>query len=228
MQQTLFIEGIFFGVKVFDELEEAIVSFESWRRMAMVVRNDLCKKVLDDSCGEVEAGNCFEEVSGSRLDTELVTAVVMVLEDALEMGSQGGTDTSSVPRCFFSKGKYTFTLRWYVERLVELAECSQAAFVLALIYMERMLDAEGRALVETNVHRLFVASLVVAVKFLDDEVHRNTFFASLAGLKTAKEVSYLEIEMLSMLKFDLYVHPDTFFEYHAELFRSARERGFTD
>ena len=57
----------------------------------------------------------------------------------------------------------------YLERLYQYADCSPSCFVLGFVYMDRLAHQHPSSLVlSVNVHRLILASIVVASKVLDD------------------------------------------------------------
>ena len=67
-----------------------------------------------------------------------------------------------------------------------------------------------------NIHRLILAALVLAIKYLDDSYANNIVYAKIGGLSLL-EFNKLEIDMLEMMNFNLYVDPEVYFEYHNEL-----------
>ena len=85
---------------------------------------------------------------------------------------------------------------------------------MALIYLVRLLRREASASSERNqvrftgdsAHRLFMASAVVAAKFLDDHYYSNDHYAKIAGLPLA-ELNALELDFLFRISFDLRVNP---------------------
>uniref|UniRef100_A0A7S1TIJ0 Cyclin n=1 Tax=Compsopogon caeruleus TaxID=31354 RepID=A0A7S1TIJ0_9RHOD len=120
---------------------------------------------------------------------------------------------------FYSRASQSFSLDWYVERLIRRAECSRSAFVLALIYLLRVQDKgkEKYFVVERNVHRLFLTALVLAIKFLDEPIYDNGFYARVGGLSSLREMNDLEKEMLRVLNFDVFVSEDEYDYFKAML-----------
>ncbi|KAG6420430.1 hypothetical protein SASPL_116957 [Salvia splendens] len=70
----------------------------------------------------------------------------------------------------------------YVERIYKYTSCSPSCFVVAFVYIDRLLHRYPDSLVVSlNVHRLLVTSVMIASKILDDEVSPD--FATLLGLQ---------------------------------------------
>ena len=63
------------------------------------------------------------------------------------------------------------------------------------------------------IYRLILASLIVAIKYNEDDYFRNDFYAKVGGV-TKNEVKYLEYEFLLRIKFNLYVDDDVFNKYN--------------
>ena len=59
-------------------------------------------------------------------------------------------------------------------------------------------------------------SLMLAAKFFDDYFYNNAFYAKLGGVASI-EMNSLELEFLQLLNFSLFVSPEVYFKYHAEL-----------
>jgi len=130
-------------------------------------------------------------------------------------------DVSDELRVFFSQYKQPFAMGFYIQRLVQYANCSTAAFMTALVYLDRVhAKCPSLALTEMNSHRLLSTALVLAVKFLDDEVYSNAYYARVSGLTTA-ELNGLETEMLRLLDWRLSVDPAVFVRYQLSLLKAS-------
>ncbi len=120
-------------------------------------------------------------------------------------------------RMFFSQHAQPFSLRFYVGRLVKYYHCSASAFVAALVYLDRVhVRCRELALVDMNAHRLLASALLLAAKYLDDEVCVNSYYAHVAGLAVA-EFNELEATMLNILEWRLAIAPPLFERYERSL-----------
>eukprot|EP00397_Hematodinium_sp_SG-2012_P003438 GEMP01003446.1.p1 GENE.GEMP01003446.1~~GEMP01003446.1.p1 ORF type:complete len:238 (+),score=17.83 GEMP01003446.1:248-961(+) len=101
----------------------------------------------------------------------------------------------------------------YLIRLHKYFDCSQSCHVLALIYLDHFARAcDDFALTVRNVHRLYLASLVLAAKFWEDMFYDNTYYAKCGGVRLV-ELNRLELAFLSVVKFKLWVSLDEFKSY---------------
>jgi hypothetical protein len=84
------------------------------------------------------------------------------------------------------------------------------SLVLARIYIERTQRMnESFVLSKLNVHRIFMASAVIAAKFTSDHFYGNDFYASVGGVRTP-EMNRLESSLLHLLKWKLNVTAEKF------------------
>lgn len=104
-----------------------------------------------------------------------------------------------------------------MKRLVTYSNCSSAAFIVMLAYMDRVQERSRSLLLnEMNCHRVILTALVLAIKFVDDEVFSNGHYACVGGVE-AHEMNQLENKMLQLLNWELYVSPELFKLYEKAL-----------
>jgi hypothetical protein len=89
---------------------------------------------------------------------------------------------------FYSTFRQPFSLESYVTRIVNFTNCSRSVFVNALVYLDRIKQTDPRlAISEMNVHRVLMTAVVLSVKFLEDELYQNSYFAKVGGIQTVAE-----------------------------------------
>lgn len=119
--------------------------------------------------------------------------------------------------CFDSCESPNISFYDYVARIHKYFYCSDACFVVAFIYIDRALQNNASLiLTNLNIHRLTLAAVVLAIKYLEDLYSRNIIYAKTGGICVA-ELNVLESSFLSMLDFNLYVSPQMYFLYMEEL-----------
>ncbi|XP_022589835.2 cyclin-P2-1 [Cyclospora cayetanensis] len=145
----------------------------------------------------------------SAADASLVSSVAALLQHlAMQRSSEG----CGAP-CFLSATEPVISVPDYLERLARFFQCSRECFVLALVYIDRLLQMNAHVwLCPLNLHRLAVTALMVAVKFSDDTFYSNAYYAKVGGLPL-KEMNHLEATLLRMLQFRLHVLPWEFHKY---------------
>lgn len=94
--------------------------------------------------------------------------------------------------------------------------CSNECFLLAMIYVDRIVVGGEVSLSPYNVHRLVLIALMTATKFFDDVYFSNSFYARVGGLSN-KEINVLEGYFLRILKYHLFVSTQEFQAYHRHI-----------
>jgi len=112
-------------------------------------------------------------------------------------------------------------LKEYLIRIAKYSGCSTECFVLALVYIDRIIQGSPNFVVNSySIHRLIIASVMLAAKFFDDHYYNNAYYAKIGGV-TYSEMNSLEVEFLFMLNFDLFVETKTYKQYYDELWSHA-------
>jgi len=107
----------------------------------------------------------------------------------------------------------SITIEDYIKRIWKYAGCSESCYVMALLLLERFAHRNPTIKITSNcIHRLLIASVMVATKFLEDIHYNNAMFAQIGGVST-QELNFLEIELLFALKFNLVVSPEEISTY---------------
>jgi len=84
------------------------------------------------------------------------------------------------------------SIRDYLARVAKYAACSGECFVLALVYIDRIIQANPSFVVNSlNIHRLLITSVMLAAKFFDDQYFNNAYYAKVGGVPCA-EMNSLE------------------------------------
>mmetsp|Transcript_31435 Transcript_31435/g.92162 ORF Transcript_31435/g.92162 Transcript_31435/m.92162 type:complete len:362 (-) Transcript_31435:175-1260(-) len=104
----------------------------------------------------------------------------------------------------------------YLERIHKYASCSTECFVLALIYIDRLIQRNNFLLTDLNVHRVVITAVLLAAKFFDDAYYNNAYYAKVGGVLIS-EMNSLEVEFLFRINFSLHVDSEVFQKYRAEL-----------
>jgi hypothetical protein len=133
-----------------------------------------------------------------------------------QMSAHGSAATGSAVSKFQSSCVPDVSVAAYLLRIRKYAKCSDACFVIALIYIDRIIELKSIVLTRLNIHRLLIAAVQVAAKYLDDLFYNNAFYAKLGGVST-QEMNTLELEFLMMIGFSLHVKETVFNAYFAEL-----------
>jgi hypothetical protein len=107
----------------------------------------------------------------------------------------------------------------YLEHLYKYGRMNISTILLMLIYIDRFCNINKTKLSYKIVHKLMLASLIVAIKYNEDEMYSLKIYAGLGGVSKA-ELEYLEICFISYINFNLFIKEEIYnkyYEFFAEL-----------
>ena len=100
----------------------------------------------------------------------------------------------------------------YIRRLIKYSNPEPSTLILAVIYFDRICNNGKINLCNSNVYKLILISLVLAIKYNEEYFESNEFYGKVGGLKI-KNINKLEIHALKVLKFNLYVKEEIYETY---------------
>jgi len=117
------------------------------------------------------------------------------------------------PTFFHSRVAPRMSVSSYLTRIHKYFGCSDECFVLALIYIDRLVKIHPAITVSAlSCHRLLLTAVMLAAKFHDDLFYSNAHYAKVGGLSLS-EMCALESRFLNLLCWKLYVSPEEYESY---------------
>jgi len=136
-----------------------------------------------------------------------VSAICYAIEQMCRINTAGETKQAQVETVFFTTVVPDIPISDYFERIAWFYDCSKECFVLVLEFIHRVTKYNPEIVVNHNTQHMLIATcLMVATKFMDDVAFDHTFYAKVVGLP-ALTMSALELKLLFILRFELFVHP---------------------
>jgi hypothetical protein len=129
---------------------------------------------------------------------------------------------SKIIKSFLSKKIPSISIYNFLDRLVKYSRIQNSTLMLILIYIDRLCDINYVNLTFYNIHKLILASMIVAIKFNEDNYFSNSFYAKVGGV-TKKEIDKLEYEFLSLIDFTLFIDEEIFEKYNNYLIEAPKD-----
>ncbi|KAI9268386.1 cyclin-domain-containing protein [Helicostylum pulchrum] len=109
-------------------------------------------------------------------------------------------------------------LRTFIQEVLKRSRTTYSTLQTALFYLFRSRNTMMNHLQQNNAYiscgrRMFLASLIVASKFVQDKTYRNSAWAKIAGLPV-QEINTAERYFLNILNYRLYIEQSTFDRWH--------------
>lgn len=165
-------------------------------------------------------GNSKQSSQPNLTRQQLVETVSSLLEEMIQGRLANYLTADEIPNKtpFHAQKLPPISIKSYLERFAKFSDCSDDAFIYALIYLDKAGDLfEDFTLDSFNVHRMILTCLVLACKFNNDFYYKNSYYAKIGGLK-AEEFNVLEKDFLvDYVQFSLYVSQETYDEYLQDL-----------
>jgi len=152
----------------------------------------------------------------------IVPILAKVLTQLCLRNDGWGIDPSRMSK-FHALRPPPISIQDYLDRIAKYSCCSEECFVLALIYIDRLIQCNPDFLVNSlNVHRIIITSVMLAAKFFDDHYYNNAYYGKVGGVSNS-EVNSLEIEFLFMVNFNLFVATEEYNVYNQRLMTHSQK-----
>ena len=146
--------------------------------------------------------------------SDVLHTVSQLLTDICEESPQEiDHDTIKIIKPFISKKIPQISIEDFMKRLLKYSKMESSTLILILIYIDRVCFFGKFQLNYYNIHKLILASMVVSIKYNEDDYFSNKFYAKVGGV-TKEELDKLEYEFLSLIDFSLFVDEDLFSKYY--------------
>ena len=177
-------------------------------------KNSIFQNNLENSKPKEEekSGNT---ISFSKIISELLT-------DICEEGKSNLDSKLTLLKPFISKKIPNISIFEYIERLLKYSKASNELLIIVLIYLDTICAKHKINLNYYNIHKLFLAAFISAIKFYEDEYYSLNYYAKLGGI-SKKELINLEYEFLNLMDFQLFVKQELYEKYYNNLFQLQNE-----
>ncbi|XP_076922485.1 cyclin-P3-1-like [Bidens hawaiensis] len=154
----------------------------------------------------------------NRGNPKVLSLLSSILERSVQINETllDKTQTKDVITVFHGSRAPGLSIKDYIDRIFKYSQCSPSCFVVAQVYMDRLIQCGNVNLTSLSVHRLLITSVMLAAKFIDDAFYNNAYYAKVGGVTTA-EMNRLEMKFLFGLDFRLHVSVKTFGRYCSQL-----------
>ena len=107
----------------------------------------------------------------------------------------------------------------YLKRIVKYTNVEQSTLIISLIYIDRICQ-NNYFINEHNIHKLLFTSILIAIKYNEDDFYKNEYYAQIAGVGV-KELFRMEEEFLALISFTLYINEKVFELYKKGLIQQC-------
>ena len=110
----------------------------------------------------------------------------------------------------------SISIKDYLIRIQTYSNIERSTLIISLIYIDRFCNKAKVTLTHYNIHRILFSSILIGIKFNEDNFYDNKYYSQIAGVKL-KELKVLEYNFIKMLNCELYVSRDLYDKYELYL-----------
>lgn len=99
----------------------------------------------------------------------------------------------------------------YLDRIQQYSGIEDSTLIISLIYLDRLVQ-KNIIITQHNVHKLLFGSILLSIKYNEDQTYKNNYYARIAGVPM-KDLAKMEYEFLLLLDFNLFVEESLFEKY---------------
>ena len=92
---------------------------------------------------------------------------------------------------FLSKKNQSLSIKKYLLRLVKYTQVESSTLIAMLIYIDRLCEINDFTINSLNIYKIIFSSLVLAIKYNEEVIFDNKFFARIGGISLS-EMNFLE------------------------------------
>lgn len=154
------------------------------------------------------------ENNGKKMNLK-VSSLSLNSEKSISECSSSSSSPDSLPLtpdCFHAKKVPSMSLEDYLKRIIKYSQVEPSSLITAVIYIDQIYGEKKYMLNVNNIHRFLLASIVVSIKFNEDDFYKNTQYAKIGGISLV-EMNKLEYEFFILADFSLYISDNLYQKY---------------
>lgn len=153
-------------------------------------------------------------MNAMRVNTASSRSIIKGVAAAIDCHVAGSCGTNDPSTPFDGVGMESLAISDFLSHILKSGLCSKECLVMALVYIERLVQQHPEVAVSPrNAHRLVLVSVMVGSKILDDFYCRNMYYAVTGSISRA-ELNEMELQFCFLLDFELDVSVAEFAVYH--------------
>jgi hypothetical protein len=156
--------------------------------------------------------NNIREISAITIIKNISELLEDICDENTKNFKENNTGENLNIKPFLSKNIPQISIKDYLERLYKHTKINCSTIILILIYIDRICNIQKFKLTYFNIHKLILASMIIANKFNEDEQYTTKFYSKLGGLPIA-EIAFLEYNFFFLLNFNLFVKDELYKKY---------------
>ena len=197
-----------------------------------VAENSTTNSIVSENIDSSKQRESINIQLGQIPDILLINTISDLLKNiceenkSIEFNNENITINKKI-KLFMLKKIPSITIRDYLLRLSKYSKISESTLIFILIYIDRLCQKYKFKINYFNIYKLILTSMVIAIKYNEDEFYCTEFYAKLGGISKV-ELNFMEYEFINLIKFNLFVKEELYFKYHDLLLNDGNEESNED
>ena len=160
-----------------------------------------------------------EESKSKELDIskKLIEIISSTLQTIIKDNKKQKKSQKEFDKIFYHSLEAEISLFDYLSRIYKYSFINDSTLIISLIYIDRICKNKGFKLTKNNIHRILFSSILTSIKFNEDKIYPNSFYAKIAGI-SVKELNKLENAFLKLIDFKLFIPDEVYDIYSSYLY----------
>jgi hypothetical protein len=172
------------------------------------------------------SGDTSTDYESHRSSQKIIKTVATLLSEIINENKEefkNSKETGKIPSnidkhksIFNSKKPPSISIQQYIERIVKYSKMEDSTLIITLIYIDRLCDMSQLHLNDFNIHRIILATVLIAIKYNEDDYFSNDYYAKVGGI-SLQEINTLEYECVKLMNHRLFVDEEFYKKYELYL-----------
>ena len=174
---------------------------------------------IDNKFNEENTENILNKLTNEQIISYISNDIVNIL---IENKEQSKTYIINDKDPLYSNKIPKIKIEDYITRFFTYSKMEISTLVLTYIYIKRFINKEEYIISFRNIFRLIMSCAILAIKFNENKVYKNTFYAKVGGFDI-DDLNNLEYNIFSRLDFNLRVLDSEFYEFVLNIYKFINE-----
>ena len=174
-----------------------------------VAENSTTNSIVSENVDSSKKRESINIHLGQIPDIQLINTISELLNNISEENNSIEVNNNNITinkkiKLFMLKKMPSITIRDYLLRLSKYSKISESTLIFILIYIDRLCQKYKFKINYFNIYKLILTSMILAIKYNEDEFYSTEFYAKLGGI-TKVELNLMEYEFINLINFNLFV-----------------------
>ena len=160
----------------------------------------------EDSNTNAEEFNIDLENEKVKEREKMIKSISYILSEMININKINKND-NTINDIFNPKKIPNISISDYLNRIIEYTNIEENTLICALIYIDSI--SKIKKITIYNIYKILFSAVLVSIKFNEDEIFPNNFYAQIAGVPS-NELLQMEHEFLILINFNLLIDQNKF------------------